>query len=849
MLFSFVSGVTALVYEVVWAKDLALTLGGTAKAQAVVLAAFLGGIGAGSRLLGRRVDASESPLRFFARVELALAACAAAMPLLLRAVPLAGPARAAAGFLLVLGPAFLMGGALPALCAAAGRGGASLGVAVGRLYAANCLGATLGAALAGFVLIPLLGLDGAGLAAALASALNGAAAWKRGSLASRAAPAGAVEDGEAPGAILYLVFASGVVALWLEAAWTRGLAVALGPTPYSFAVMLSGFIGGLSLGGWLASRPAVLRRDAVLVFAAAQTVVALAALTAPALFARLPYALILLRQRAGDGPWAFYLFESVKLGVSFLAMLPATAALGAALPAAGRLLGARGAEGDASGRLLAASTFGNMLGAGAALFLLPALGLQGLLRSCADVAAFLAAAALWTAGRRQWAVAAVFACAAARVLAPPLDRALLAYGQHRLREGTIYRSFEEYRRERAAAHKVVFYKDGADSTVAVLRGRHGTLALTINGKADASTDEDMLTQVLLGHLPLLLQPEARDVLIVGLGSGVTAGAALRHPVERVDVVELSPEVAEAAESFAGFGGGVPRDPRLRLFVEDARTFFARGRDTYDLIVSEPSNPWVAGVASLFTLEFQRLARARLKPGGVMAQWFHVYEMDDENYKLALRTFRAVFPYVTVWNNAGADVILLGSDRPLEPDFAALERRMADEDVRAQLEPKILFPSTLLALQTQGPETAAETAGEGPLNRDRFPRLESNAPKAYFKGAYSSLAVAAHDRVRPERRGGLLLERYLRGRGKPLTASEYFDTAAFQHGMAERESVVAWIEEWAARYPRDPRAFFVKVQAFLRFGDRDEARRAFKRLRALQPGNPKLDELERQLDPN
>jgi hypothetical protein len=368
--------------------------------------------------------------------------------------------------------------------------------------------------------------------------------------------------------------------------------------------------------------------------------------------------------------------------------------------------------------------------------------------------------------------------------------------------------------------KTVFLRDDREATVTVslLKGRW--LSMKVNGKPDASNGPDMRTQVLLGELPLILKPDARDALVVGWGSGVTAGSMLRHPLERLDAVELVPAVVDASDRFWAENYGARRDPRLDLRLEDAKSFLARDGRRYDVIVSEPSNPWMAGVGDLFSVEFYRRARARLKPGGVMVQWFHFYEMDDALFAMVLRTFRASFPSATLWNVSGADVILVGSEAPLRPAPAELERAFARPAVARDLERvEIRRLSTLLALQAGGEATVAALAGEsGPLNEERRPRLEYGTPLAFFRNDVVSSLDARDDRRDPARSADLLLSLYLRERGRPLSPQEYMDRVVFSQLIYERPLIADWIADWRRRYPRDRHADEVDA-LFKKYGRR------------------------------
>jgi spermidine synthase len=353
---------------------------------------------------------------------------------------------------------------------------------------------------------------------------------------------------------------------------------------------------------------------------------------------------------------------------------------------------------------------------------------------------------------------------------------------------------------------LLFIRDDREATVTVTRfaGSPGVVSLKVNGKSDASNGADMVTQVLLGELPLLLKPDARDVLLVGWGSGVTAGSLLRHPIERLDAAELVPAVVDASRFFTAENGGALDDPRLALHLEDAKSFLAREDRRYDVIVSEPSNPWMAGVGDLFSVEFYRRARARLAPGGLMVQWFHQYEMSDALFRMTLRTFRTSFPYVTLWNVADNDVLMAGSAEPLAPDFAAMDRAARIPGVRSDLmRAYVGFPATLLSMQSACAETAAAMGGDGPLNEERHPRLEYGAPLALFRNDKVSALVDGDDRAGKTPRPCLLLPRYLKARGRSLSSEEYMDQSMFPRGVRESVSLSALILEWHRRFPRDP----------------------------------------------
>jgi spermidine synthase/uncharacterized membrane protein YeaQ/YmgE (transglycosylase-associated protein family) len=805
---AFLSGAAGLVYEVLWARHLALLFGATAFAQTTVLAVFLGGLSAGGARLGRAADRAGSAARFYARLEWAVAAMGLGAPLLLR---IEGGAVRWLALAALFVQAYLMGGTIPALCRAAGG---EVQAGVGRVYAANSAGAVAGCLAAGFALIPALGLDASFAAAAALNALAALGARTLRPAAPETAeplPAAAPEPALSPEMVRGAVFLSGFVALTYEVAWTRALALVLGSSAYSFAEMLAAFIAGAAAGGLLVSSAPLRRRDPARLLGLALLGAGAAALAALPLYDRLPFSFLVLRSHFGGGTADFYRFEAVKFGLSLSLMLVPAVCLGMTLPLAARLVergaGRRGAD---VGGVFAANAAGNVLGAFVGWLLLPWLGVEGLLRSGTTVFAFVGAAILWAAWpapprRRRAAFAAgLVAFAAYRAWLPRWDERMRGQGLFRVTQNLQPFHYSELK-DIVSKATTLFIRDDREATVSVTRFEDGAglLSLKVNGKTDASTGADMITQLLLGELPLTLKPGASDVLLVGWGSGVTAGSILRHPVKRLDAVELVPAVVEASRLFARENGNALDDPRLALSVEDAKSFLARDGRRYDVIVSEPSNPWMAGVGDLFSVEFYRRARARLAPGGLMVQWFHIYEMNDELFRLTLRTFRSSFPNVTMWNVFGIDVLLVGSVEPPAIDFKAMELASRTPLIRADLlRADIAFPATLLAIQSACSETAAKIAGDGPLNEERRPRLEYGAPLALFRGDKVAAIRENDDRVDERRRSCLLLSGYLRARGRPLTREEYFDQVAFPRSAYDRRRIEELVAQWRRRYPDD-----------------------------------------------
>ena len=281
------------------------------------------------------------------------------------------------------------------------------------------------------------------------------------------------------------------------------------------------------------------------------------------------------------------------------------------------------------------------------------------------------------------------------------------------------------------AGSLLYYKEGATATVSVRR-LAGTVALAIDGKVDASNLRDLLTQKLLGHLPLLLHPDPHDVCIIGLGSGMTLGAALRHGIDRADVLEISPEVVEASSFFADDNGHALEDPRTRLIVGDGRSHLRLTSRRYDVIISEPSNPWMAGVASLFTREFFLAARDKLEPGGVLCQWAHTYDIADADLRSIAATFASVFPNGTMWLVGEGDVLFVASNDPVGPRLDNIPRAWQRPGVAADLaKASVLDVFSLLSLYVAGPRELERYSQGALIQTDDRTLLEFSGPRGVY----------------------------------------------------------------------------------------------------------------------
>ena len=758
----FVSGAVGLVYQVVWLRQLTLIFGATAYASSAVLSTFMGGLALGSYWAGRRADRwTESPLATYGKLELGITLYAAAIPWLLEsATPLLetawrlgadrhfalfGLVKFGAIAILILPATTLMGATLPVLSRIAARGVGGAGAGVGRLYAVNTFGAVAGTVTAAFVALPALGMKRTLVTNLALNALVGLVAWIAGRQAGRPAPPDVPQDGPTPsntGALVLVFAASGFAAMVLEVAWTRSLALVLGSSVYAYASMLTAFLLGLASGA--ASAAAVLKRrpqtDSRLALSLALGAAGLLSLTAahaiqwlPRLFGEIYFRL----QPSAEGWWL------AQLAIALVVMAPTTYALGWIFPLGLHAMGA-GSRGVASavGRVYAANTVGTIAGAACAGFLLvPLIGVGATLVGVAVGQVALAALPVGSApvrslrARALWAGSCAILAVGCILLRPSWDVLLMNSGVFmNIQNADPAKGWAGFQSEIRHNNELVYAKDGLTSSILVAwQPESDNLYLAVNGKTDASSRVDLETQVLLGHLPLLFHPSPRDVAVIGLASGITVGAVATYPVEHIRVVEVERAMIEAARRFAAFNHAVLDDPRLTISINDARNEFQFNPAEYDVIISEPSNPWMTVAANLFTEEFFRVGRTRLRAGGVFGQWIQTYSLTPESLKSILASFHRVFPNVLVFAMpSGVDLMVLGSDRPLELDVDELGRRTSPLWIRADLARADIRDGVDLAamLQTGGGRVGAVIGGAEP-NGDDNGLVEFSAPKALY----------------------------------------------------------------------------------------------------------------------
>jgi len=687
------SGACALVYQMAWLREFRLVFGGATPATAAVLAIFMGAMGAGSALFGRKAEASANPLRLYALIELGVGVAALLTPLLLSVVRslylstggIATLGQVPATLLQLLlatvvlaPPCLLMGGSLPAAFKWVETDQDSQRGSLGVLYGVNTLGALAGVLISTFWLLELWGIRATVMAAAGVNLLIGAAAWfvSRDATSVKAVqPSALTSNGETtdPSRLTarFLYLAAGITGFTFflsELVWFRILSPLLGSSVYGFGLILALALAGIGLGGLLYRMLWAARAEAV-------TLAALARVAAwQALFLALPWAL-------GDriAVFAIDVNQLRSLGLSgqiagwtmiaSLLVLGPSILAGVQFPLLVGLLGSGSRDaGRHVGYAYAANTLGAITGSLAGGFLLlPWLTALGAWRwvFLLTLLLSLGAAVLGarSASRWGWPVLAALWIGASWLMFIPTGPTAawrhkpIGYG----RVESLPNSINGLRGWlHASRWKIAHEFEGREASVAAVSSDDG-YCLYVNGKSDGSAFGDADTQVMQGLVPAMLHPAPHSAFIVGLGTGTTAGWVADVPeMKQVDVVELEPAMASLARNhFAPVNRNVLSKANVHLIPGDAREALLAAGSRYDLIISEPSNPYRAGVSTLFTQEFYAAAKARLNERGLFAQWVQGYEVDAQAIRQVYATLTSVFPQVETWISGPNDLLFIG----------------------------------------------------------------------------------------------------------------------------------------------------------------------------------------------
>jgi spermidine synthase len=857
------SGAASFLYQAVWMRRLALIFGSTTFVTVTTISAFLGGFAVGAWILGRLADRRpRSSLMILAALELAAGGYGLASFWILHGVealylllypPFAdrGIALASAQFVLpavvILPSAVLMGGLLALVARVLHSNGSEAVGSAGAVYGWSTLGAAFGGVMAIYGLLPAVGLTSTVLLAIAINVLVSAAAfWVEMRSRQVAKPLNAavsmpVSDLGGESSDIFMKFLvlqafaiSGLALVLFQAAWVRSAAMVMGSSIYVYGAWIVVVLTGTGIGSILYSRVPRPTAGHQRWLEWLEFLLALTAALAMIFLPRLPYLFARF----------FPLFRNSfgrQIAAQFLAM-----AIGALLPALffgaifAAVMGSLGAAATCLGGMMGAAfivgTIGVTAGAWLAEFaFLPGIGLEATMK-VGVLASVSAGFPLWWRSRvpklrRAAALSSAAAALLVAALLPPWPRETFAAGI-----GFIAPRLgpDETLSEIVKRTQLLFYRDGRTATISVDE-TGPTRFLRSNGKTVGSTDPvDMASQLLLGHLPMLLHQEPRNILILGLTTGLTAAAVARYPAQRIDIVEPEPAVARAARLFDSYTRNLLDDSRVHLMIGDGRNRLLVMPQQYDVVISEASDVWVAGAGSPATREFYRIVGARLNPGGIFAQSIHTQGLLPDDLDFLAATFHSVFPHMQMWTSAPGNLILLGTRDSVAWDYTRLQRHFAEiQGVAPDLKSiGIWRPFALFGAQILGEsESDTFTREIDELNTDDRPTLEFRVPRSLYVETTSSIAKELNPFRRPDALaiGGFDPQRDLDADGTYLLGFAYAS-------MGQNDLAIRYMERSTAMAP-DRAMFLVGLANQYRAAGRiPDARGAYERALKLDLNN-------------
>lgn len=769
------SGFCGLIYESIWSHYLKLFVGHAAYAQTLVLAVFMAGMGLGAWIAAKLGARMHKLLWAYALVELIVGlfalgfhtvfvqavdwANASLLPLTCGADGACASQWALAA-LLILPQSVLLGTTFPLMTGGVLRLAPSLpGRKLALLYFLNSAGAVAGVLVSGFVLIPQAGLPGTLLVAGIGNIVVAVCVYFIGKPAAESAgstsAASPTPDTALPQPLVRTLLAAslltGLSSFIYEVAWIRMLSMVFGSATHSFEIMLASFIGGLALGGlWIRSR---IDRwaNSLRVLAKVQIVMGVLALLTLPLYSHTFDTMAWLLAGLSRSDAGYVLFSVALVAIALAVMLPTTLCAGMTLPLITYQLYRGGTGERAVGWVYAANTVGAIVGVLLAVHvLMPMLGLANAMVIGAAIDILLGCYLL----RRRFgggvlpgrATRALALGALAFVVVAPV---VVRFDPLRMSAGV----FRSGRAGFDAATSVLYAKDGKTASIHVVRLNGGHALLSTNGKPDGAIQMtpgqhatgDEVTMTLLGALPLAYKPEATEAAVIGFGTGMSSTTLLGSPhLQRLDTIEIEPAIVEAAQHFRPITERAFTDPRHHIVIEDAKSHFTRGRRLYDIIVSEPSNPWVSGVSSLFTEEFYARIKTHLKNDGLLVQWVQVYEITPELLATIFGALAKTFPAYAIYCGSSGDLIIVAPANGQLP--ARSPALWSMPGVKAMLERVGMGSEDRLSHQfvTNHRGLAPLVASYGiPNNSDFFPTVDSHGPKARFQKASAEAWTQLH----------------------------------------------------------------------------------------------------------
>ena len=750
----FFSGFAALVYELLWFRQLGFIFGNTIYAATTVLTAYMIGLAGGAWWIGQRAHKVKNPIRLFGLLEVCIGLYALMMPWLFLAVRygyrwvyqnvsesllLLTPVRFGLAVLVMLLPTMLMGATLPLLAQGLTRKGRFFASRLSWLYGINTLGAVSGLVVSGFFLIPNLGLAKSNWFGVAANLTIGLLAWL---LAAKLVPASIGKEGvesevgdSRPIARTLLLASclSGFLALSSEVVWFRALILIFGSTTYSFCVMLSVFLAGIAVGslllGWLSDRVRSLELAMSVAF------LGMGGWTILSMYQFNGKADFLLQYLLNHSfSWSSLIQAKALITLSFLSI--PTLCFGMAFAIVAKAVReVEGSSGSAVATVYTVNTVGAVAGSLVGGFLLlPWLGIEKSLYALALIAlcgALVLALRAHAAGPSRWIPASLtlIIFGGSFLFPPVLSKDLMASGPYFSPWHYVQNGESTFWDQKAAEHLLLF-KEGMTAVVAVKTTQEGSYSFTANGKVEADTqNRGMAVQRLIGHLPMLFHPNPKRAVNIGLGAGVTFGSLACYPLDHTEVVEIEPNVQDVARVWGEFNHEVLDRDDVIVTINDGRNHLFCTTNKYDVITSDPFEPVVSGAASLFTREHFAQARRRLAAGGIMCQWLPMYEMSRSDFFAIMRTFADAFPRSSVFFT-GTDTLMLGFSDDFEISADAVRAKFDIPAVRDSLASiGITEPHMILGMFVADLTVLLEQEGDDMLNTDDWPIIEFRTPKS------------------------------------------------------------------------------------------------------------------------
>ena len=823
------SGVAALIYQVVWFKYLSYFLGNTSYSQAIVLATFMGGLAIGSWWWGKKADQSKNPLKLFAWLEILIAVyCFFYAPIFelikegfIHLVISQGwesdsntvlILKLIVSGLTILIPTILMGGTLPVLVRYLSDRIKDVGKNVAILYFINSLGAVIGTLWAGFYLLQAIGLQATVYVGASMDLLVGVVfliiAFKNKTTSpiesssvkhKSRTPKPSIDINISPIQLkiaLLIAGISGLCAMIYEVAWLRLLIPILNSSTYSFTLILTVFISGITLGSLLMYFLFPKLKKPFLFLGICQLGIVLSIMLTLPFYEKIPY---YIWSAIGDNlksDEGYQTFLNTQFQYAFMVMIIPTIFMGMSLPLATKLAVKRlSKSGESVGKIFAINTIGTVIGSLlAGLILIPFIGIRKTMEFAMVLNLVLAGAVILLPHISSFKTKVILAltlilCSIFYFI--KIDDESWAYSimtsniSREINRKKPPATYEKFITKQRNFGEILYYNEGISGTIVVgKRKEKEEVYLYTNGKGDANSVSDLRTQVSLGQTPLILHSSPDTVLVIGYGAGTTIGSVLTHSrVNYAEVAEISPEVIEASKHFEHVNQKPLEDERLRVIKDDGVSALRLSPYRYDIIISQPSNPWSAGVGNLFTKEFFSDCKRKLKPGGYVAQWFNLYEMDDKTLRLIIRTALSEFDYISVWHIGNSDILLLCSETPFHFDLKELEQNflsVSDKLSEVNIE---TFPVFLSQEFIGNPKLLTQYSARGEYNTENLPLLEYWSPKAYFLNATPSEFKDLDERINYDN-SQLLLKKYEDSIG--LSHDDLLEIGLFQSSKGNKK---------------------------------------------------------------